>query len=431
MSQYGVIKQRVRKINYKESETLRELCFASKNLYNRALYLKRKDFFEIKAIRGSIKRSKLSDEKKLLLLKRKDLMLMTYIDLYHIIKEEPVYRVLNANMSQQILKTVDASFRSFFALLSLKKTKSYESKVNLPSYIRKGGFFSLIIAEFSVAKDKFILPMSQNYKNKMKISFNVPSVLTGKKIKEIRVIPKQNARFFELQYVYEIEVSNGTYNKNNALAIDLGINNLMTCVTNTGQSFIIDGRRIKSVNQYANKENARLKAILDRQGLKTSHKLNRLWDKRNSIINDYILKSCRYVINYCKANGIGVLVLGFNKDMTRNINLGAKNNQSIVALPMGKIKEILNYMCIWEGITLHLQEESYTSKCSFWDKDPIQKCDYSGRRIKRGLYQTGKGLLINSDINGALNILRKSNVVGLIALYRRGAVDTPTRIRLS
>ena len=331
----------------------------------------------------------------------------------------------------RFLKTVDASFRSFFALLNLKKGKAYESKVNLPNYIKKDGFFSLIIAEFSLANSQFKVPMSQNYKSKRSITFNIPSILMDKKVKEIRVIPKQNARFFELQYVYEVEVSNGTYNKENALAIDLGINNLMTCVTNTGQAFIVDGRRIKSVNQYANKENARLKSILDRQGLKTSHKLNRLWNKRNNVVNDYILKSCRYVVNYCKSNDIGILVLGFNKDMTRHINLGKKNNQSIVALPMGKIKEILSYMCIWEGIALHLQEESYTSKSSFWDSDPIEKCHYSGTRIKRGLYQTGKGVLINSDINGALNILRKSNVVGLSALYRRGVVDTPKRIRLS
>lgn len=430
MSQYGVIKQRAKNISHGEYLALRELSYASKNLYNRALYLKRQNFFEVKAIRGSINRSRLHPDKKQLLLKRRDLMLMTYVELYHIIKKEPAYKALNANMSQQILKTVDASFKSFFGLLSKKKSKSYESRVNLPNYIKKDGFFSLIIAEFSVKNNRFTIPMSRNQKEQIKISFNVPSLLEDKKIKEIRVIPKQNARFFELHYVYEVEVSNGTYNKNNALAIDLGINNLMTCVTSSGQSFIIDGKHIKSVNQFANKENARLKSILDKQGLKTSQKLNRMWNKRTNIINDYVAKSCRYLVDYCKTNDIGSLVLGFNKDMTRFANLGRKNNQNLVSLPMGKIKDTLSYMCLWEGITLHLQEESYTSKSSFWDKDPIEKCDYSGIRIKRGLYQTGKGLLINSDINGALNILRKSNVVGLDALYRRGAVDTPLRIRL-
>ena len=154
--------------------------------------------------------------------------------------------------------------------------------------------------------------MRNNYKNKRKITFNLPSILKDKVVKEIRIIPKQNARFFEIQYVYEREISNGIYNKNNGLAIDLGINNLMTCVTNTGKSFIVDGKKIKSVNQYANKENARLKSILDKQKLKSSNRLSRLWNKRNNIINDYILKSCRYIVEYCKSNDIGNIILGFN-----------------------------------------------------------------------------------------------------------------------
>ncbi len=140
--------------------------------------------------------------------------------------------------------------------------------------------------------------------------------------------------FFEIQYIYEKEISNGTYNKNNALGIDLGINNLMPCAVNNGRIFIIDGRKIKSVNQYANKKNARLKSILDKQGLKTSKRLDNLWTKRNNIINDCILKSCRYIVNYCKTNDIGTIVLGFNKDMNRNISLGEKNNQNIAVLPM-------------------------------------------------------------------------------------------------
>ena len=153
----------------------------------------------------------------------------------------------------------------------------------------------------------------------------------------------------------------------------------MTCVANDGKSFIIDGKRIKSVNQYANKENARLQSIADKQKLKSTKRLSKLWDKRNNILNDYILKSCRWVVEFCKQNDIGNIVLGFNKDMTRNVSLGNKNNQKIAALPMGKIK----------------------------------------------------GTLINADINGALNILRKSKVVGLSALYSRGVVDTPKRIRLT
>ena len=427
---YGVIKQRANHISYKEYLILKDLSYAAKNLYNKALYIKRQDFFKIKAIRKSINRSKLSADTKKALLKRKDLKLLTYNDLYHIIKDEPEYRVLNCNMSQQTLKLVDRSFKSFFALLKAKNNKAYDKRVKLPSYLKKDGHFSLIIAEFSFKNGIFTIPMNMSYANKRKISFKLPPILKDKTIKEIRIIPKQNARFFEVQYIYEKEISKGIYNKNNALAIDLGINNLMTCVTNSGKSFIVDGKRIKSVNQYANKENARLQSILDKQKLKSSKRLSKLWDKRNNILNDYILKSCRHVVEFCKQNDVGNIVLGFNKNMTKNINLGKKNNQKIATLPMGKIKHTLSYMCKEAGIDFFTQEESYTSKASFWDKDKIRKCNYSGKRVKRGLYLTGKGTLINADVNGALNILRKSKVVGLKALYCRGVVDTPKRIRL-
>lgn len=357
---------------------------------------------------------------------------MSYTDLYHEIKHTYEYKQLNSNMAQQILKIVDRNFKSFWGLINTKKRTKSVTKVRLPNYLNKDAHFSLIIGFVRIKNDySFDLPMSRQYSNKnIKINFRLPAILRDKKIKEIRIIPKQNARFFEIHYVYEKEISSGIYNQNNALAIDLGIDNLMTCVTNHGQSFIMDGKKIKSINQYANKQNARLRSILDKQGLKDSKRLNRLWYKRNNMIYDQILKSCRYVVEYCKNNDIGNIILGFNKDMTRSINIGKVNNQKVANLPMGKIKDTLAYMCKEAGIVFHLQEESYTSKVSFWDKDPIEKCDYSGMRIKRGLYKTKDGSFINADINGALNIMRKSKVVGLNTLYRRGVVDTPKRIRL-
>lgn len=428
---YGVIKQRVKHINYAEYTVLKDLSRAAKNLYNSALYLKRQELFQVQAIRKSIRRANLPVPVKNQLMKRKDLQLMSYTDLYHAIKTQDVYRVLNANMAQQILKLVDRDFKSFFGLLRQKARGNYKERVSLPNYLPKDGFFSLIVAEFNVSKGVFTLPMNRNYASKRKISFKLPPVLEDKKVKEIRVIPKQSARFFELHYVYQKECSSGTYNKNNALAIDLGVNNLMTCTTNTGKSFIVDGKWIKSVNQYANKRSARLKSVLAKQGLKQSNRLDRLWNKRNNRIHDYILKACRYVVEYCKKEDIGHIVLGFNKDMTRRVNLGKRTNQTLVSLPMGKIKNTLDYMARDAGIILHLQEESYTSKASFWDDDAIGQGNFSGRRIQRGLYKTAKGLTINADINGSLNILKKSKVVDLKVLYSRGAVDTPQRIRLA
>lgn len=168
--------------------------------------------------------AKLSADTKKALLKRKDVNLLTYNDLYHIIKDEPEYRVLNCNMSQQILKLVDRSFKSFFGLLKAKSNKTYNKRVKLPSYLKKEGHFSLIIAEFSFKNGMFTVPMNMNYANRKKISFELPPILKDKTVKEIRIIPKQNARLFEVQYIYEKEISKGIYNKKVHCIIKLATN---------------------------------------------------------------------------------------------------------------------------------------------------------------------------------------------------------------
>lgn len=214
----------------------------------------------------------------------------------------------------------------------------------------------------------------------------------------------------------------------------------MTCVTTDGDSFIVDGRKLKSVNQWYNKENARLQSIKDKQkfGKKLTQRQVRNLTKRNNRVNDYISKACRTVIDYCRRNKIGVLVCGYNVTFQKFTTLGKKNNQTFVNIPFGKIRDKLQYLCERYGIRFVEQEESYTSKSSFWDKDrlPVYNDDnpkeykFKGRRVKRGLYRTTEGKFLNADVNGALNILRKSSVVDLRVLYGRGAVNTPVRIRV-
>ena len=176
----------------------------------------------------------------------------------------------------------------------------------------------------------------------------------------------------------------------------------------------------------------------------TTKKQSIITNNRNNAVNDYINKTCRYIINYCLNNDIGNLVIGYNETLQKNINLGKRNNQNFVNIPIANIKLKLEYLCKYYGINFVRQEESYTSKASFFDNDDIPKYNddnpkeyqFSGSRVKRGLYKTSKGYCLNADINGALNILKKSSVVGtdlhasLSALYGRGAVDTPVRIRL-
>ena len=301
----------------------------------------------------------------------------------------------------------------------------------------------MAISQIRLRKDNILtIPLSNTFKKKYnnKIEIKIPQVLEDKKIKEIRIIPKFNARFFEIQYTYEIQEEEKKLNINNALAIDLGVNNLCTCVTNTGKSFIIDGRKLKSLNQFFNKQNAKLRSIKDKQSIERQTKQQYLiFNKRKNRVNDYINKTCRYIINYCLSNDIGTLVIGYNQSFQCKANLGKKNNQIFTHLPFGKIREKLEYLCKRYNINYILQEESYTSKASFFDNDelPIYNADnpqtykFSGKRIKRGLYQTKKGYLFNADCNGALNILRKSKAVDLTVLCSRGELDTPKRIRIS
>ena len=402
-----------------EYNILRELCRTSKNLTNQAIYNIRQYYFQEKQF-------------------------LRYESNYHELKNSDNYKLLNSNMAQQILKNVDQMFKSFFALIKLAKQGKYNFKhIRIPKYLPKNGYSNLIIGQIRLRKDNILtIPFSNTFKKKyeIKIQIKTPKVLEGKKIKEIRIIPKFNARFFEIQYTYETQEENIQLNTNNALAIDLGVNNLCTCITNAGKSFIIDGRKLKSINQFFNKQNAKLQSIKDKQTIKRQTKQQYLIScKRKNRVNDYINKTCRYIINYCLSNDIGTLVIGYNQSFQNKTNLGRKNNQIFTQLPFGKIREKLEYLCKRYNINYILQEESYTSKASFFDNDelPIYNADnpqtyeFSGKRIKRGLYQTKNNYLFNADCNGALNILRKNKAVDLTVLCRRGELDTPKRIRIS
>ena len=412
---YLTLKQQVKHLSKKEFRNLKYLCHIAKNLKNQAIYNIRQHYFNNKKY-------------------------LNYNENYKMLKNSENYKKLNSNMAQQILKEVDESFKSFFALLKLAKNGQYNGKIKLPNYLDKDGFTTLVIGFVRLKDDMLIVPYSNSFKKThQEVKVKLPSVLKDKKIKEIRIIPKQHSRYFEIQYIYKVEEVQRELNKENALGIDLGIDNLCTCVTNTGASFIIDGRKLKSINQYYNKINAKLQSIKDKQKIeRTTLRQKRITRKRNNRINDYLSKAARTIVNYCLNNDIGKLVLGYNEDFQRNSNIGNINNQNFVNIPYGKLRDKLEYLCNMYGIEYILQEESYTSKASFFDEDEIpiydkenpQKYIFSGKRIKRGLYQTSTGKLINADCNGALNILRKSKVVDLSVLYNRGELNTPKRIRM-
>lgn len=415
---YLTVKQQVKHLSKEDYRTMKELCHTAKNLANEAIYNVRQYFFT----EGEF---------------------LKYEKNYTLLKNSSNYKALNSNMAQQILKEVDGSFKSFFGLLKLAKQGKYAFKdCKLPRYLPKNGYTTLVIGFVRLNGNKLMLPFSNSFKKTHKpVEITIPPILVDKKIKEIRIIPKNDARFFEIQYIYEAECIQRNLNKNHALAIDLGVNNLVTAVTSNGRSFIIDGRRLKSINQWFNKENARLQSIKDKQhfGKEPTNRQKAIARDRNNKVNDYMNKAARKVVDYCITNNIGTLVVGYNETFQRNNHLGKQNNQNFVNIPFGQLRSKLEYLCELNDIIFVKQEESYTSKSSFWDKDalPVYNADnpkeylFSGKRWHRGLYQTASGKTFNADVNGALNIMRKSSVVDINILYGRGEVDTPIRIRIA
>lgn len=412
------IKQQVKHLSKEEYLSIKQLCHTAKNLTNQAIYNVRQYYFN----EGEY---------------------LNYEKNYALLKSSENYKMLNSNMAQQILKEVDGSFKSFFGLLKLAKKGKYAFKdCKLPNYLPKDGYTTLVIGFVRLNGSKLILPFSNTYKKTHKsVEITIPPILLDKKVKEIRIIPKANARFFEIQYIYEAECVQRNLNKQNVLALDLGINNLVTAVSSKGKSFIIDGKKLKSINQWYNKRNANLQSIKDKQcyGKKPTNRQKAITRDRNNKVNDYMNKVARKVIDYCISNDIGTLIVGYNETFQKDSNIGKTNNQNFVNIPYGKLREKLEYLCQLNGIVYIKQEESYTSKASFWDRDaiPVYNNDnpktytFSGKRIHRGMYQTASGKYLNADINGALNIMRKSNVVSLDGLYTRGEVDTPVRIRIA
>ena len=415
---YLTVKQQIKHLSKEDYKSIKELCHIAKNLTNEAIYNVRQYYF--------------TEDK-----------FLKYEKNYTLLKSSPNYKELNSNMAQQILKEVDGSFKSFFGLIKLAKQGKYSFKdCKLPRYLPKDGYTTLVIGFVRLNGNKLILPFSNNFKKTHKVvEITIPPVLLDKKVKEIRILPKANARYFEIQYIYETECIQRNLNTQNALALDLGVNNLVTAVSSTGKSFIVDGRKLKSINQWFNKEKARLQSIKDKQhfGKKPTSRQKAIARDCNNKVNDYMNKAARMIIDYCINNDIGTLIAGYNVTFQRNSHIGKQNNQNFVNIPYGRLRDKLAYMCELNGITYVEQEESYTSKASFWDKDNIpvynndnpKEYEFSGNRVHRGLYKTANGKTFNADINGALNIMRKSSVVDMNILYGRGEVDTPIRIRIA
>jgi len=358
-------------------EELDKICFLSKNLYNAGLYAVRQHFFETKSF-------------------------LNYKVLAHnFVKSRQFdYYNLPTKVSQQTLKMIEKNFKSFFAHLKVKKK---DEKVHIPHYLDKeNGRFMAIYTIQSISKTL----LKQGI---VKLSGTNIEVKTDKtNIQQARVIHKGNHIVVEV--IYNIEDVDLKENNLRYCSIDLGVNNLATIGSNVLKPIIINGKPLKSINQFYNKKYAEYKSktkLINNE--KTSKKIKSLTNSRNNKIKDYLHKSSRYIINYLVSNQINTLVIGLNKGWKQEVNIGKANNQKFVQIPHSKYIEMISYKAQLAGINVEVVNESHTSKCDFLSNEPVKHQEkYLGRRVKRGLFKSAVGRLINADLNGALNILKKA-----------------------
>jgi len=215
---------------------------------------------------------------------------------------------------------------------------------------------------------------------------------------------------YVLEIVYETEITLTARDQHRVAGIDLGVTNLVTLVNNIGDPpLIIKGGVAKSINQLYNKEMAQIQQIYAHQGVKTGNKIKELLNKRNRKLHDHFHKVSRFVVDWCVSHNVGTLVVGYNADWKQGIKMRKKTKQNFVQIPFSKLVQQIQYKAEERGIQVILQEESHTSKCSFLDQELIEYHEkYVGRRKNRGLFRSVEGIVINADVNGGYNIIRKA-----------------------
>jgi putative transposase len=350
------------------------------------------------------------------------------------------FAALAAQSAQQVLGSVYESFKSYRELLKLWKSGELSDKPKVPDYRTKGG---LAVVSYPKQAIKLMdgqvrLPLGNQVKAWFGIDcfmVSMPSNLSYEDIKEVRILPRNGC--FYAEFVYRLPKIQSKVDFTKALGIDPGLNNWLTCVSNIGTSFIVDGLHLKSVNRWYNKQVSVLKEGQS-QGF-WSNRLADITEKRNRQVRDAVNKAARIVIDHCLQHGIGTVVFGWNKGQRQNINLGAKTNQKFVQIPTARLKTRIAQLCEQYGLRFFEAEESYTSQASFVDDDFLptfgekpEGWKSSGKRTKRGVFRTAMNWYINADCNGAANILRKvATILGLdLSGVGRVSLTAPTRMNI-
>ena len=373
-----LVEKHIIKPSHQYYDALDHLCFLSKNLYNSTLYTVRQYYFA-----------------------NKQFLNYQAVNKLYVSSNNPDYRALPAKVAKHTQMLVDRNFKSFFALLKLKAQGKYDKAIKIPKYLNKKAGRQVVHYEKGAIsfKEKGFITLSKTH-------IKIKTKLTKEAVQFVRLVPRNNYITIEIGYnVKEPELKSN----NNVLAIDIGVNNIASCVTTDGDKCLINGRQLKYINHNYNKAVANAKSKLKTTHNQNSSKyISQIINKRNNRINDYLHKITTYIVNHAVSKDIGTIVVGYNKEWKQDTKMGKVNNQNFVHIPFYRLINILAYKCRLKGIKFQTITESYTSKCSFVDNEEIKKhTTYSGKRITRELFKTKNGLIVNADINGAYNILKK------------------------
>ena len=355
-----------------------KLTFLAKNLYNATLYYQRDSFFN------------------------KDFK--NYYDVNRVFTHgnQKDYRALPAKVSKCVQQLVDKSFKSYFALVKKKQSNNYTRSVKIPRYLNKTSGRCVV----QYPKDALSLK-NDGFVKLSKTSIVIKTNIARENIQGARIVPKGNYFVIEILYKKMCKPLRSDRPKRVAF-VDPGLNNLMTVTSNCFNPMIYNGRPLKAINQLSNKTIAELKSRLSERGLRTSSLLQSVYNKRSKRLTDLTHKITTQLVNQLDSHNIDTVIFGHNIGQKQDINLGKVTNQNFVQISFTQLMKQLQYKCELRGIRFIVTEESYTSKCSFIDKEDICKhSNYQGKRLRRGLFEASNGKLINADVNGSLNIGRK------------------------
>jgi putative transposase len=324
--------------------------------------------------------------------------------------------VLPQKVAQHVGRELSEAWASFYAL---RRQGLYSSP---PSYRQKYGTVRYTNQAVSTKRQGWVKPTGWS------TGIQTPPQVTN--VQAAR-LTHSHGSVFKLEIIYlapEPLIATG----DTTASIDFGLNNLITLVTDDGsRPKIVTGKELKSVNQFYNKRSAKLQQALKRGGETKSNKVTTLWARRTRKVNHILHSVSSQVISYLVSTGTGTLVIGWNNGFKDKINIGRKNNQQFVNIPHARLRDMLTYKAELAGLNVIIQEESYTSKASFIDNDPIPvyptagKPVFSGKRVSRGNYKSKNGIMIHADVNGAWNIMRKSNPT---TSWSNGIIVTPERL---